>query len=321
MFTYTFIIPHKNIPSLLKRCIDSIPYRIDIEIIIVDDNSNEESKRELKHLSRDNLRIIYTYESKGAGYARNIGIQNAHGKWIIFADADDLFLPNILEKIDQYKDISRSLVLFRSICRLSNDLNKEGNRQWLCDMFTKNMKLFNDGKLNNIELILGHGVPWAKMIQLDFLNNKQIFFEEIEYGNDIGWITQLALNAQSNDIILANETLYCLTDRACSLYHSQSQEALYCRFAASYRQHITLKNNGIPSSFDYLPFVVGAKKKGIVFLLTFLKFILKNFYRKSAIYKIEKKLHFKKPYLYILVQFAKLLVSLPLSLIPPKSNV
>ncbi|MDR2475404.1 MAG: glycosyltransferase family 2 protein, partial [Bacteroidales bacterium] len=39
-FNYSIIIPHKDIPDLLRRCLDSIPYRNDLQIIIVDDNSN-----------------------------------------------------------------------------------------------------------------------------------------------------------------------------------------------------------------------------------------------------------------------------------------
>jgi len=37
---YSIIIPHKNIPELLIRCIESIPSKNDIEIIVVDDNSD-----------------------------------------------------------------------------------------------------------------------------------------------------------------------------------------------------------------------------------------------------------------------------------------
>lgn len=38
-FNYTIIIPHYNIPSLLERCISSIPQRNDIQIIVIDDCS------------------------------------------------------------------------------------------------------------------------------------------------------------------------------------------------------------------------------------------------------------------------------------------
>lgn len=37
---YSIIIPHKNIPQLLQRCLDSIPIRDDVQVIVVDDNSD-----------------------------------------------------------------------------------------------------------------------------------------------------------------------------------------------------------------------------------------------------------------------------------------
>lgn len=40
MINYSIIIPHKNIPDLLQRCLNSIPRRTDIQIIVVDDNSD-----------------------------------------------------------------------------------------------------------------------------------------------------------------------------------------------------------------------------------------------------------------------------------------
>jgi len=40
MINYSIIIPHKNIPHLLVRCLDSIPQREDVQIIVADDNSD-----------------------------------------------------------------------------------------------------------------------------------------------------------------------------------------------------------------------------------------------------------------------------------------
>ena len=44
---YSFIIPHKNCPDLLQRCVDSIPERDDVQVIVVDDNSDEGKKNYL----------------------------------------------------------------------------------------------------------------------------------------------------------------------------------------------------------------------------------------------------------------------------------
>ena len=43
IINYSIIIPHKNTPNLLQQCLDSIPYRDDIQIIVVDDNSEDKT--------------------------------------------------------------------------------------------------------------------------------------------------------------------------------------------------------------------------------------------------------------------------------------
>ena len=73
---YSIIIPHKDIPDLLNRLLRSIPQREDIEIFVVDDNSDPQIMASYKELEGINYR--YTHESCGAGYARNIALRE-HG--------------------------------------------------------------------------------------------------------------------------------------------------------------------------------------------------------------------------------------------------
>ena len=320
MYTYSFIIPHKNIPSLLKRCLNSIPSRPDTEIIVVDDNSNEESIKELNEISRNDLKIIYTREGKGAGYARNIGVNKAHGKWILFADADDFFLPNLLEKLDQYKDQNQELVLFKSYCRNSNNLTEVGQRQDICNYIASKMNDFQMGKISPADLLLGSGVPWAKMVRREFLKTNDICFEEVRYSNDTGWITQLVIKIGKNDISISDEEIYCWTDRENSLYYTRNKEAFFCRFNVRYRQHLLLEKNGFSSFFDFCAFVDTARDFGILFLLGFYKTLLKEKYHIPAIYKFEKKLHFNFPYCYIIVQLAKALLFSFFFFIPQKKS-
>ena len=69
MINYSIIIPHKNIPNLLQRCLDSIPNREDVQIIVVDDNSdpNIVDFDKFPGLNRCNVEVIFTKEGKGAG--------------------------------------------------------------------------------------------------------------------------------------------------------------------------------------------------------------------------------------------------------------
>lgn len=69
-YHYSIIIPHKNTPRLLERCLYSIPTWDEIQIIIIDDNSNSESV-DFSHFpgnGRKNTEVLFTKEGKGAGY-------------------------------------------------------------------------------------------------------------------------------------------------------------------------------------------------------------------------------------------------------------
>ena len=69
IINYTFIIPHKNIPNLLRRCLNSIPRRDDIQIIVVDDNSNSDivDFEYFPGIGEPCVEIYFTREGKGAG--------------------------------------------------------------------------------------------------------------------------------------------------------------------------------------------------------------------------------------------------------------
>ncbi|WP_037316573.1 glycosyltransferase family A protein [Salegentibacter sp. Hel_I_6] len=67
------------------------------EIIVVDDGSNMETKRVLKELE-PKIDLLITQENKGLSAARNIGIENAKGDFIVLLDSDDFFEPEFCEK-------------------------------------------------------------------------------------------------------------------------------------------------------------------------------------------------------------------------------
>ncbi len=104
-YNYSIIIPHKNTPDLLQRCLDSIPRRVDLQIIVVDDNSDIEKVNFIHFpgLNDPHIEVVFTKEGKGAGYARNVGLKHAKGKWLVFADADDKFNECFNDSMDSIK--------------------------------------------------------------------------------------------------------------------------------------------------------------------------------------------------------------------------
>jgi glycosyltransferase involved in cell wall biosynthesis len=113
-YNFSIIIPHKNIPKLLQRCLDSIPQRDDLEVIVVDDNSDPQivDFENFPGKKRKDTTIIFDKSGKGAGRARNVGIERAQGKWLLFADADDLYKPGFMDVLDEYKDDDIELLFY-----------------------------------------------------------------------------------------------------------------------------------------------------------------------------------------------------------------
>ena len=82
------------------RCVRNQTYD-DWELILIDDHSGdgtaEEIKRVISETGDDRIRLIECEENHGAAHARNIGLDNAHGRHIAFLDADDVWYPNRLK--------------------------------------------------------------------------------------------------------------------------------------------------------------------------------------------------------------------------------
>ena len=95
------IIPVYNQEELIIRCLDSIPKRDDIEIIVVNDGSTDKTLELLfayrKKYSK--LNIISYRVNHGVSYARNKAIEKAKGRYIIFIDSDDYIFPDVFNDI------------------------------------------------------------------------------------------------------------------------------------------------------------------------------------------------------------------------------
>lgn len=174
---YTFIIPHKNTPHLLERCIKSIPERSDIEIIIIDDNSEATLK---PHINRSDAICISlnSNESNGAGHARNIGMKYAHGKWLIFADSDDYYVKDFILVFDKYcKDNVDVLYFNYNYIDENGKILPTDSLQQILDKKELTVEDFDFIKFRN-------NTPWSKIVQRTYIERHDITFEEVVNGND-----------------------------------------------------------------------------------------------------------------------------------------
>lgn len=99
----TVIIPVYNQEDLVLRAIDSIPKRDDIEIIVIDDGSDDATWRNLveyrnNHTELKDLILLYNEENKGVAYTINRGYDLATGKYVVALGSDDFFYTKEFEK-------------------------------------------------------------------------------------------------------------------------------------------------------------------------------------------------------------------------------
>ena len=179
---FSIIIPHFDIPDLLMRCLKSIPVSKDIQVIVVDDNSPDADTylERYPELSRPYLEFIRTTKGGGAGYARNVGLEHAKGKWLLFADADDYFADGMYSLIYAHADSEADVIFFRRKIIPSNSNICVGERGAYIDRAIDTYLQTGDEQPIRTKF----DVPYAKMVRRELVVKKNIRFDEVKYSND-----------------------------------------------------------------------------------------------------------------------------------------
>ena len=299
VINYSIIIPHKNIPELLARCIESIPQRDDIQIIVVDDNSDDADTflKKYPELFRTDIEFHFTKEGKGASYARNVGMEHIKGKWVLFADADDVFLPGWTNIIDQYLDSSADVIHFK----ITHDTRRN-------DLMCHNglIEEYVSGKKTAREILFSNITCWAKMFSALFLKENNIQFEEVKYGTDVAFGYEIAVKA--NTIEVSQSAIYMVSYREGSLTTFKDREAMQIRYETVKRANAYAADNGF-KRYE-LPHAIEVLK-------TWRKLGLRDFFyfirherheiRKASKVQIDKKpFNYRHPYLYVLLVLLRL---------------
>lgn len=237
---YSIIIPHHNESALLQRLLSTIPNRADLEIIVVDDASTENEVKELTKLenSRSDLKIIYHNTNIGGGGARNIGLSFASGRYVIFSDSDDFFLPSLNKKLEQYRNYFADLIVFNAIS-LDSEKYLNSNR---ASHLNSLIKRYNKtSRTDEIRYLFGE--PWCKFINRKMIQIHNIRFDQLPIHNDTTF--SLFVGHYAKNVTVDDTAIYCITERAHSVSKSITLERIYVRADVFFKKNIFLQKHKI----------------------------------------------------------------------------
>lgn len=181
----SIVVPIYNMKLYLEDCIRSLinqSYR-NIEIILVNDGSNDGSAEICRKYERQDERIIYIeQENQGVSVARNRGLNQAVGEWISFVDGDDWAAPDMIESLlntgKQYDIIigdayvvKKDRIIYTSFYE-DKVSDEDKHRQLYLIGNALGCTAYGTTGLCNI------GVPWARLYRRTFLIENHIKFPE-----------------------------------------------------------------------------------------------------------------------------------------------
>jgi len=267
-YSISLIIPHRDSIETLRRLINSLDKNDRIEIIIVDNSINP---IKLKDLNTDKyIKLIYSEYEKGAGGARNKGLEIAVGKWIIFADADDFFPPNTVQLFFSLINSESDLIYFKMDSVYSDSLEKANRGQYYSQLVDNYLA----GNIDTYKLRLCFGSPCSKMIRHSLIDKYNIKFDEVIASNDAYFSMLVGYYAKKISAIPVST--YIATVKKGSITNKRGIEFLKSRYKVVLRMNKFLRKHRLSSYQSSVMFYLySAFKIGIYELFNFLSLAIK----------------------------------------------
>lgn len=191
------VIPVYNIEKYLGRCLKSVVEQNlkEIEIIVVNDGSPDSSYKIIEEFKKKDRRIkVLNQENKGVSEARNQGIKESRGEYVLFIDGDDWIEENYLKNIyEKAKSENLDIVVTDILWDFDNGKIIYGKD---FDIFGKDY-IIGKELVKNIIDGRSFPMPWNKLFRKElFIKNNILFPKGIGMGEDLATITKLAFFAE-----------------------------------------------------------------------------------------------------------------------------
>lgn len=196
MVKVSIIVPVYNGQKYIKKCLDSLLNQTlkDIEVIVVDDGSIDQTLQIINNISDERLKVI-SIENQGQGVARNIGITFATGDYLGFVDSDDYIDRTMFEK------------LYKTAIEQNSDLV-------ICPYYRVDEVgkiLFSEMKNVAGDYLNINTSPWNKLYRRSLWSKYDIKFAENLWYEDLHAVLPFVF--VSNKIDWINEPLYYYVQR------------------------------------------------------------------------------------------------------------
>lgn len=187
MAKVSVVIPIYNSEKFIRKCIESCINQTlkDIEIIIVDDESEDNSLFIAKEYAKKDNRIkVYNQKNSGVSVSRNKGIDEATSEWITFLDGDDWIQNDFIEKmyniaikknydivISGFYSNNRNVEKVERFLSINSREIKSNEQISLVKNCIRKTELGYKNSSTNI------GVPWAKLYNVNYIRKNRCYFK------------------------------------------------------------------------------------------------------------------------------------------------
>lgn len=245
------IVPVYNVENYLSRCLDSILNQTysDFEVLLVDDGSRDNSGCICDEYALKDSRIqVYHKENGGVSSARNVGIQNARGKYSIHVDGDDSVEPEMLERLWRTAELEKAdVVIVDFFIDTGHKVRLKTQRPESLEP-DKVIEGILTGKL--------HGSTWNKLIKHEMYFKYHITFpENINCCEDVLVVTRLLL--QQLKVVYLPEAFYHYTYNPNSIIRTLTRKTFDELFLFVEKMQKILEGNAeLTESLNYTKLII-----------------------------------------------------------------
>lgn len=209
MYKVSVIIPMYNREHIIGRALDSVLAQTleDIEIIVVDDGSQDGSVDVVKSYQRkyDNIKLLVAQHG-GPGPARNLGIAHAMGKYIAFLDSDDFVPENAYQTMYGLAEEKACDVVIGQLLRKIDTVQ---NGKWYSPTNIANVIRGHVGEncAGSFDIMLENPSMWNRFINREFWIKNRLGYNNQIFGED--FVCNYHLFRAAKSMYTVDEVVYC----------------------------------------------------------------------------------------------------------------